>query len=303
MQKTTTARLLTYYLWLAETIYSRGPISRERINELWSRATINDEGENSIPESTFHRWRIAAETLLHINILCDSNGRYYIDDKEYLQKGFLSYLFNSFAVNNLLHDNINLRKQILFEDVPSGQQFLTTIIEALRDKRTISITHQSFKQSKQTTFEVEPYCLKMFKQRWYMLANSPHIKEIRTYSLDRIQAVEMTEKTYSIPAYFDAENYFRNNYGVSGIHEKPTIVKIKVKIYQANYLRTLPLHPSQQEIERNDDYSVFTFHIVPSYEFQQELRKYGSEIEVLEPQWLRRQFRHDAKNNFQQYEQ
>ena len=56
---------------------------------------------------------------------------------------------------------------------------------------------------------------------------------------------------------------------------------------QREYLRTLPLHHSQQETETAEDYSVFTFRLRPTFDFQQELRRYGAAAEVLSPQWLR----------------
>jgi predicted DNA-binding transcriptional regulator YafY len=70
---------------------------------------------------------------------------------------------------------------------------------------------------------------------------------------------------------------------------------------QANYLRTLPLHSSQQEIERNDDYSIFRFYMVPSYEFLQELRKYGSDVQVISPESVRSEFAADAESLYDIY--
>ena len=94
---------------------------------------------------------------------------------------------------------------------------------------------------------------------------------------------------------YAAERYFKDTYGVTGIGEKPEEIKICIDAMQANYLRTLPLHASQEEIERNDDYSIFRYYMVPSYEFLQELRKYGSEVEVLSPESVRAEFAANAE--------
>ena len=64
-------------------------------------------------------------------------------------------------------------------------------------------------------------------------------------------------------------------------------MKLKVSAQQANYIRDLKLHDTQEEIERNSNYSIFTYCIRPEYDFQQELMRYGEDVEVLEPQWLR----------------
>ena len=85
--------------------------------------------------------------------------------------------------------------------------------------------------------------------------------------------------------------------------EKPEVIEICIDAMQANYLRTLPLHSSQEEIERNDDYSIFRFHMVPSYEFLQELRKYGSDVEVISPESVRAEFREDTESLYRIYKQ
>lgn len=135
----------------------------------------------------------------------------------------------------------------------------------------------------------------MFKQRWYLVAYSPDLDRLLIYSLDRVQGIEPTNQKYTIPADFEGERYFKNTYGVTGVDEEPQEVKISIDAMQANYLRSLPLHESQEEIERNADYSIFRYYVVPSYEFAQELRKYGSDLEVLSPDSLRSEFASDAE--------
>lgn len=302
MNKSSTSYLLKCYIWLVNTI-ARGPVSRQEIDSRWSASSVNDYKTDSIPESTFHRWRNIAEDLFDIEIQCNAHGEYYIDNASDIRRTNLNtHLLQMFAVNQMLQDSKDLQRQILFEPVPAGEQLLPVIIESLRDKRVLRITHQSFHKSKPSTFPVHPYCLKMFRQRWYMLAFSPDTDDIRTYALDRIQAVEPTTKTYSIPNDFDAEEYFKNSFGVSNIRGKVENIEIKIEAYQANYLRTLPLHSSQQEIERNEAYSVFRYRIVPSFEFIQELRKYGSALEVLQPQRLRDQLRKDSECQLSKYQ-
>jgi predicted DNA-binding transcriptional regulator YafY len=194
-----------------------------------------------------------------------------------------------------------LNRQILFEPVPAGEQFLAPIIEALRDKHAIQMTYQGFDKTHPSTFVVEPYCLKMFKQRWYLLAYSPVKDRKLVYALDRMHEVEITKQKYELPNDFDAEFYFRNTYGVSFAEEQPEEVKISISAGQANYLRTLPLHPSQKEEERNEEYSVFSYYVVPTFEFCQELYQYGSDVEVLAPEKLRQEFARDAAKTNKMY--
>ena len=136
-----------------------------------------------------------------------------------------------------------------------------------------------------------------------MLAHSVGKDKTLIYSLDRIHALEPTQQKYTLPKDFDAEHFFQNTYGVSGTDEEPETVKIKIEAYQANFLRTLPLHSSQEEIERQEQFSIFRYNIVPTFEFIQELRKHGSVLEVLQPQWLRDEFREELECQLSKYQQ
>ena len=301
MKKSSTAYLFECYIWLVNTL-ARGPISRADLDRKWAHSSVNEYKQDSLPESNFHRWRRTVELIFDITITCNSNNEYYIAEMDKSHDADLhNRLLTIMGVNSLLKDSKNLRDKILFEPVPSGDKFLAPIIEALRDEYAIQITHQGFGKANPSTYLVEPYCLKMFKQRWYMLANTPERGRTLVYALDRIIAIEPTKRKYKLPDDFDAEAYFMNTYGVTEMEGKPQEVKISVSASQANYLRTLPIHPSQQEIEHNDEESIFRFFIVPSYEFCQELRKYGSELEVLSPEPLREQFALEAEELYGMY--
>ena len=301
--KSSTAYLFNCYIWLLNTI-ARGPISRAAIDEKWAHSSVNEYKQDYLPESNFHRWKSTVEMLFDVHIKCNAYNEYYIEEASDLRGADLrTRLLNLMSMDSLLKDSKELSDQILFEPIPSGEKFLVPIIEAMRDKTAIEMTYQSFTRQKPATFIVEPYCLKVFKQRWYMLAYSPGLDKAMIYSLDRVHAVEPTKQKYKLPKGFNAEEYFKNTYGVTGMDEEPEVIEICIDAMQANYLRTLPLHPSQEEIERNDDYSIFRFHMVPSYEFLQELRKYGSDVEVISPESVRAEFREDTESLYRIYKQ
>ncbi len=300
--KSSTAYLFNCYIWLLNTI-ARGPISRAAIDEKWAHANANEYKQDYLPESNFHRWKTTVELLFEVKIKCNGNNEYYIEEATDLRNADLrGRLLNLMSMDSLLKDTKELSDQILFEPIPSGEKFLAPIIEALRDKTAIEMTYQGFTKDYPATFIVEPYCLKMFKRRWYMLAHSVGRDKTLIYSLDRVHALEPTTQKYQLPKDFDAEFYFRNVYGVSGMEDQPQEVEIKIEAYQANFLRSLPLHPSQTEIERQEQYSIFRYNLVPAFEFKQELRKHGSVLEVLKPQWLRDEFRKDIEYQLSKYQ-
>ena len=106
-----------------------------------------------------------------------------------------------------------------------------------------------------------------------------------------------------MPKDFNAEAYFKDAYGTADLGYEPVEVKISISAGQAHYLRTLPLHASQEEIETNEDYSIFRYFVIPSYDFKQELYKYGSDVEVLAPESMRKEFAEDASKTNAMYNQ
>lgn len=296
MSKQNSSVLFNRYIWLIDLIYSAGYITREEIDRRWSRASLNFDHESMIPERTFHRYKDAIQEMFQIDIRYNKSRGYYIENTEDIQRDELrQWLIGTFAVENLIGESSELRRRILLEDIPSGQRHLTPIIEAMRDGVKIRIMYQSFHSAEPSTFILAPYCVRVFRQRWYVLGTSEKGKELRLYGLDRILNIERTTTPFVLSQNFDAEVFFANGYGVTVDERKPEIVRISVDAYQANYLRSLPIHPSQEETERNNDYSVFQFFIVPTYEFIKELLSYGGTLEVLSPKWLRKEMKQEAR--------
>ena len=273
--KSNTAILFNRYVWLVDTIYRAGRISFEEINDRWKHSSLNDT-EEDLPLKTFHNHKNAIQQMFDINIECDRR----------------TWLLNTFAVNHLINESHHLKRRILFEEIPSGQRFLTQIIEAMRDSLTMDMNYQSFWNEKPTQFEVEPFCVKVFRQRWYVVARSVTDGRLRIYSLDRIVSLQTTDHPFTLPDDFDSEAYFADSFGVT-VDEDYSVGRVRVRVQgiQRQYIRTLPLHASQKEVETAEDASVFEFYLRPTLDFQQELLTHAvnaeEDIEVLEPQWLR----------------
>ena len=110
------------------------------------------------------------------------------------------------------------------------------------------------------------------------------------------------DKPYELPKAFKPEEFFINQYGIDRSITEPMDIRIKVNAYDAKFLRSLPLHHSQKEVEQNDQYVIFTYHIAPTYDFIMELRKFGSKLEVLEPASLREKFKEEIDKQKAMYQ-
>ncbi|MCM1036514.1 MAG: WYL domain-containing protein [Bacteroides sp.] len=294
----TASELFNRYIWLVDLIYRTDGITREEINRYWSRSQYNIDNEDEIPERTFHRHKDAIKELFDIDIYCDRSDcrKYKIANRDEMERGGVrAWLLNMFAVNALINESLHLKRRILFEDIPSGQSFLSPIIMAMRDGCAIDIEHRKFDSSPRHVV-IEPYCVKVFRQRWYVLGHRTHDGAMRVYALDRILSLKQTETKFNLPKDFDADVYFSESIGVILDAHEPELIELRAMYGQQNYFRSLPLHHSQTEKERNQDYSVFTFFLRPTFDFIQELLKYGASVEILSPQWLRNRFKTISRN-------
>lgn len=292
-----TKNLFNRYIWLMDTIHRAGRITFEEINSKWLRNSMSEGLE--LPLKTFHNHRKAIEDIFGINITCDRKDgyRYYIENSEELNgNGIRAWLLNTFAVNNLINESQDLKNRILLEDIPSGQQYLQTVIESMRDGLTLRMTYKSFWKTNEHEVEVGPYFIKIFKQRWYMVAIVPAWNVLRTYALDRILSLEPTQNSFELPKDFHPEEYFWNSFGVIRDEKYPP-ESIELKVYgkKRDYFRTLPLHHSQEEIETCEEYSIFRYFIAPTYDFIQEILSHGYEVEVVSPSNLKGEIQWQAQ--------
>lgn len=291
------------YVWLVNTIHRARKISFEEINRRWLDNDLSEGLE--IPKRTFHKWRIAIEELFGLIIENENKGeyRYYIEnDYEIEQKGIKSWMIDTISTSNLLINNTSLKDRIILENVPSGREYLQPIIEAMKQNRMIHITYYNYWREDNREHYLMPLCVKLFRQRWYMVGRTWPKKNDVLYCLDRIQDFRLSSHTFEFPEDFSAQEYFDGCFGIIPDKRcKLEDVLLKVNAGQANYMRDLPMMENQEEVERNEEYSIFKIHVRPTFDFQQELLWNREELEVLEPLWLRKEIAGVIKRMWNKY--
>ena len=217
---------LQKYTWLIETIRKAGKISLEEISDRWERnKDLSDY--KPLSRATFNRWRDAILSQFGIIISCQRAGGYlyYIENPEDIDEDELKkWMLDSFAVSNLISENLSLKDRILISQIPSARNHLATLLEAMRENHVVTITYCGFNKSESHKFPIEPYCVKLFENRWYVLAHNTRYDDCRIYGLDRIDDLEITAETFKIPKDFSAKDYFSDYYGI--VTEKNTSVSI-----------------------------------------------------------------------------
>lgn len=297
------ANQVNIYFWLIDTIAS-GNLTRNDINRRWAHCRYNDNHESEFPERKFHRYKNEIQEIFDVEICCNkSRGNiYYIENKDDISGGFTrKWLLNAMAVHAMMDQAQDINECVLYEDIPEGTQYLSMIVDAISQRTQLQMTYHSFNRQEQYELTLAPYCLKVFKQRWYVAGcPSTHPNEIRIYALDRVQVMRPTTNGYIYPEDFDAKHFFAPYYGVFR-NATPTKVLIEANEKSAQFLRLLPLHESQKELRKFRGNAFFEYHIAPTLDFIQELRTHGTDIRVREPEELVGIFREEARKAYEMY--
>ena len=262
--------LISRYVWIVDTLSRYERLSRRQLNKLWVRSSLSDG--NPLPERTFFNYRRAIEENFQIDILCDKQGRYYIDRQNSRQtRAFTNWMLDSYAVSSAIKGSDAPVDRVEIEDVPSAREFLPAVLEAIRNSNRIIFAYAGFNRSRaEHDIRFHPYFLKRYKQRWYMIGYREKSADIRTYALDRVKELSILDESFEKPEDLELADLFGNIIGVTTSQAPVRTVKLQTTPRQAKYFRALPLHPSQQETI-HDEYSIFTYHLNLNYERPHEI--------------------------------
>ena len=283
------AHQVNIYFWLIDTIAS-GNLTRNDINRRWAHCRYNDNHEEEFPERKFHRYKEEIQEIFDVDIRCSKarGNTYYIE-------------LNAMAVHSMLDQAKDITDCVLYEDIPEGTQYLSLIVDAIRHRTQLQLSYHSFNRQEKYELTLAPYCLKVFKQRWYVAGcPSTHPNETRIYALDRVLTMRPTDLSFVYPKHFNAKVFFAPYYGVFR-NAAPTKVIIEANPASTQFLRLLPLHESQKELRQFHGNTFFEYYIAPTLDFIQELRTHGTDIRICEPEELVTIFRNEAKKAYEMY--
>ena len=293
------AQIFHQYIWIINTLRAYKRLTFEQLNQKWQDDAVADG--NSLQRSSFNRHRDAIQDMFGIIIDCEPRTyKYFIRNTEVLGDDSIeSWLFSTLAVHGVLADSAAVKERMVLENAPAGEQYLDILIRAIRTNHRLRIGYRKFGAEAYEKV-VCPYALKLFRQRWYLLALNDE-KLMRIYALDRMTMVEQTDETFEMPADFSAQAYFSEYFGVLTDDTPLAHVILRAHKWMPNYLRTLPLHHSQRELESTPDYTDFSYDIRPTSDFLGELLRHSDGIEVLQPLELREKMRQMIAETLKRY--
>jgi predicted DNA-binding transcriptional regulator YafY len=251
-----------------------------------------------LARATFNRHKDAIEDIFGLIIDCDRRNdyKYFIANDEVLKEDSVqNWMLSTLSVNNVLSESLSLQNRILLEASSSGGEYLPQMIEAMKKNVRVKVCYQRYGTDESKLLDFEPYCIKLFNRRWYILGHFHRdaTKEMEAddyfgmFAFDRIRNLELTNVKFQIDSNFDAATYFSENFGVL-VHDGTSMERIVIRAYgqERYYLRDLPIHHSQKIIEEGEDYSDFELNLRPTIDLTRHLLGLGSTVQVLSPDWL-----------------
>ncbi len=273
------------YIWIVDTILKHVKISKKDLNELWKQK-VEYSGGNPMADRTFYKYRRAIEDTFSIEILCTPDGYYWIDKKDspYVRQ-FAEWTLNNSAATSAMQELGTSSGRVEIEDIPSARDFLPLVSTAMKKNHKIVFTYARFARTRpEVGLLYSPYFLKLYKQRWYMFGKKSG-GGLRTYALDRVTEMEVTDSQFVMPSGLRMDDFFGNIVGVTMSRAGVREVVIQTSSTRAKYLRALPLHRTQKE-EVHDFYSIFRYELKINYELVSELMSMGPDVVVISPREL-----------------
>lgn len=254
------------------------------ISDYLARESELQEYNFNISKRTFQRDIEHISSVYNIDIQYDFSRKvYYINYDE--QSEVNERILEAFDTFNALNISDRLSNYIHFEKRrPQGTENLYDLLHAIKNKVQISFSYQKFWEDEITKRITEPYALKEFKNRWYILANDLKDRKVKSFALDRITEIEITKKKFLLTNDFNVNEHFKYCFGIISPNEhKPQEVILSFNSIQGKYIKTLPLHESQEIIKDNEEEFLIKLTLFLTHDFFMEILSLGDNVKVIQP--------------------
>jgi predicted DNA-binding transcriptional regulator YafY len=298
------SRYLLILKKLKNTPYSNYEVLRQYVESKIEVLRLMDETlEVGFSKRTFQRDMVEIRKTIGVHIeYSRSNKGYFITHSNMENLNFQRMLetfdvFNSLRLAHSLSEYIHLEKQR-----PQGTDNLYDIVYAIKNKQQVQFLYQKFWEHKITTRTAAPYALKEFKNRWYVLAKDEKDEKIKSFALDRISDLEITTSHYSPPTSFNVEESYRYCFGIiSPADEAPQEIILSFNPIQGKYIKTLPLHETQQVITDNEKEVLIKLYLHITHDLLMELLSFGCNMKVIHPPSLATELMEAHQAAYEQY--
>lgn len=124
---------------------------------------------------------------------------------------------------------------------------------------------------------------------------------MKTFGLDRISSFETLNSRFNINPGFDVERMFQDSFGIINSLEEPEEIILSFDPVQGKYIKTLPLHHSQEILKDDQKEVLIKLRLIITFDFIIELLSHGEHVKVLQPQSLIDEIKLRYKKALKQY--
>jgi predicted DNA-binding transcriptional regulator YafY len=216
---------------------------------------------------------------------------------------FLELILSSNIHAESLKDWKKAKDYISFESISNlkGIEHLNLLLDAVKNKKLISFSHQSFETDEPMNYQVVPYLLKEYQNRWYIIGVVEGKKGLRTFGIDRIRNLKLLDTHFIPNPKINPQKNFEHVIGLYYSDLEPEEVILSFTPQQGNYIRTLPLHHSQEILRDDEEEFRIKLYVVPNFELRQKILMLGDSVEVIEPVWFREEVIEEIRKALKQY--
>ena len=263
------------------------PADFEKISAYLSLESELQEYNFNVSKRTFQRDLDDIRSLYNIDIVYDFSRKVYFIDLEE-QPELNERILEAFDTFNALNITDRLSNYIHFEKRrPQGTENLYGLLHAIKNKVQISFSYKKFWEDEMSQRTAEPYALKEFKNRWYVLANDLKDNKVKSFALDRLTELEITRKKFQLPIDFDVNEHYKYCFGIISPNEhQPQEVILSFDPFQGKYIKTLPLHESQVILKDHEEELLIKLTLFLTHDFLMEILSYGDNVKVIQPESL-----------------
>lgn len=200
-------------------------------------------------------------------------------------------------------DPIALQQIVQFESAPmlKGNEWIAPVFDAIRFAYSLSFTYENIYKNEHKNYTVEPYLLKEYRNRWYMICYSPAHKDYRTFGLDRMSKVTVLAEKREVRKDFNAETFFKYSIGITENEGKPAEILLSFEPVTGKLVKSQPVHHTQKVVKESDREIQISITVLPTVELITLLLGYGARVKVLKPASLRKQMRDEIEKMRKQY--
>lgn len=200
-------------------------------------------------------------------------------------------------------DDVSLEKYIQFEKstVSKGNDLLGPLLNSIQNKKSVRIQYRKFTDDELKAYDLHPYLLKEYHNRWYLIAKDAGTGKVRTFGLERVEYFEQEHARFVMDKSFDPDVFFKYSIGITEMKSKPQEVRLRFASVSGKFLMTQPIHPSQRVVREDQNGIEFSFKILLTQELISFILSYGNNVEVLKPEGLRNEVKSMLEMSLKNY--